>query len=195
MDPRPVTLVGRHVRLEPLGLDHVPGLMAAGADESIWRFMPYGTVVTSERMTAHVQDVLVRQERGTDVPFAVVLQATGQPVGCTRYLNIERPHRGLEIGGTWYTPAQQRTGVNTECKYLLLRHAFESLGCLRVQLRTDSRNERSQRAIERIGAIREGVLRKHMLLPDGYVRDTVVYSVVDNEWPAVKALLERLMQR
>jgi RimJ/RimL family protein N-acetyltransferase len=110
-------------------------------------------------------------------------------------MDIQPQHRGLEIGGTWYAREHQRTGVNTECKYLLLRHAFEVLDCIRVQLKTDSRNEPSQRAIERIGAAREGVLRNHMLMPDGHFRHSVYYSIIDSEWPQVKARLEAMMQR
>jgi RimJ/RimL family protein N-acetyltransferase len=155
--------------------------------------MPYGLVRTEEQMTVFVRQVLAGQAQGTDLPFAVIHQETGRAVGCTRYMAIQRQHRGLEIGGTWYAPAHQRTGVNTECKFLLLRHAFEMLGCLRVQLKTDLRNERSQKAIERIGAIKEGVLRKCLIMPDGYARSTVVYSILDDEWPGVKGRLERLM--
>jgi RimJ/RimL family protein N-acetyltransferase len=193
MDTVPVTLTGRLVRLEPLTEAHVPDLTRAGQDEAIWRLMPFGLVQTEEQMTGFVRDVLARQARGTDVPFAVIHLGSGQAIGCTRYLAIEKLHRSLEIGGTWYAPAHQRTGVNTECKYLLLRHAFEVLGCIRVQLKTDLRNLRSQQAIERIGAIREGVLRKNLIMPDGYVRSTVVYSIVAEEWPAVKTRLEMLM--
>src|SRR5262249_98190 len=153
-------------------------------------YMPYGLIRTEEQMRGFVQEVLARQARGTDVPFAVVLLQTGRAVGCTRYLAIEPPNRALEIGGTWYGAAHQRTGVNSEWKYLVLRQAFEVLGCLRVQLKTDQRNERSQKAIERIGAVREGVLRRNLIMPDGYVRSTVVYSILAEEWPGVKGLLE-----
>jgi RimJ/RimL family protein N-acetyltransferase len=193
LDVQPVTLTGRLVRLEPLAAAHVPDLTQAGQDDGIWRLMPYGLVRTEEKMEAWVQDALERQAQGTDLPFAVVLQETGRAVGSSRYLEIRPPHRGLEIGGTWYGTAYQRTGVNTECKLLLLRHAFEALGCVRVQFKTDLRNERSQKALERIGAAREGVLRNHMVMPDGYLRSSVVYSIVREAWPAVRAHLERLM--
>jgi RimJ/RimL family protein N-acetyltransferase len=193
MEIQPITLTGRIVRLEPLAETHVPDLTRAGQDDAIWRHMPYGVVRTEEQMTGFVRDVLARQARGTDLPFAVIALESGEAVGCTRYLAIEPSHRGLEIGGTWYAPAHQRTGVNTECKYLLLRHAFEVLGCIRVQLKTDQRNLRSQQAMERIGATREGILRKHMILPDGYARSTVMYSILDDEWPRVKTHLEMLM--
>ena len=190
MDIHPITLTGRVVRLEPLSEAHVPDLTAAGQDETIWRYMPYGLICTEEQMLGFVREVLSRQARGTDLPFGVIHLVSGRAVGCTRYLDIQRQHRGLEIGGTWYGAADQRTAVNTECKYLLLRHAFETLGCIRVQLKTDLRNERSQRAIERLGAVREGVLRHHMIMPDGYLRSSVYYSILDSEWPAVKTKLE-----
>lgn len=186
MNIHPVTLTGDVVRLEPLSQQHTPDLAVAGADESIWRYMPYGPVTTAARMRAWVQDILERQKLGGDLPFAVIHLASGRAVGSTRYMDIRREHRGLEIGGTWYGVAYQRTAVNTESKYLLLRHAFEALGCLRVQLKTDLRNERSQRAIERLGAVREGVLRNHMILPDGFVRSSVMYSLIAEEWPRVR---------
>ncbi len=140
-------------------------------------------------MQRFVDNLLTLQERGTDLPFAVVHRETGKAIGMTRYMNIERGNRALEIGGTWYGVDYQRTGVNTECKFLLLRHAFEDLGCIRVQIKTDLRNERSQRAIERIGAVKEGVLRDHMILPDGTVRSSVYYSILAREWPSVKQRL------
>jgi RimJ/RimL family protein N-acetyltransferase len=194
VDIHPVTLTGRLVRLEPLSEAHVPDLALAGSDETIWSYMPYGLVTTEPKMRAWVQEILSRQARGTDLVFAVIHLASGRAVGSTRYMDIQRQHRGLEIGGTWYAREHQRTGVNTECKYLLLRHAFEVLGCIRVQLKTDSRNEPSQRAIERIGAAREGVLRNHMIMPDGHFRHSVYYSIIDSEWPQVKARLEQIMR-
>jgi RimJ/RimL family protein N-acetyltransferase len=146
-------------------------------------------------MRAWVRDILSRAEKGTDLPFVAVHLASGRVAGATRYLNIMPNDRGLEIGGTWYGLDFQRTAVNTECKYLLLKHAFETLGAIRVQLKTDSRNERSQRAIERLGAVREGVLRNHMVLPDGYIRHSVFYSILDSEWPAVKSRLEEWLAK
>lgn len=190
MNVQPVTLSGRFVRLEPLSEAHVPDLTLVAGDESIWRYMLYGTIRSEEQMLAWVRDLLGRQARGTDLPFAVIHLASGKAIGATRYLDIRPADRGLEIGGTWYGVAYQRTAVNTECKYLLLRHAFEQLGCLRVQFKTDLRNVRSQRAIERIGAVKEGVLRSHMITPEGYVRDSVYYSIIAPEWPRVKELLE-----
>ena len=190
MDIHPITLTGRVARLEPLSEEHVPDLTVAGCDPDIWRYMPYGLMDTEERMRWLVRELLSRQARGTDLPFAVIHAESGRAVGMTRYMDIQRQHRGLEIGGTWYSPAHQRTAVNTECKYMLLRHAFEALGCIRVQLKTDLRNERSQRAIERMGAVREGVLRDNMIMPDGYIRSSVYYSLLAAEWPAVKVKLE-----
>jgi RimJ/RimL family protein N-acetyltransferase len=193
MDIEPVTLTGRYVRLEPLSLDHAPGLWAVGHDADIWRFMPYGPIDSLDRMKWWIGEMLRRQAAGDDLPFAVIDLANGQPIGATRYMTIERAHRSLEIGGTWYGKAFQRTAANTESKYLLLRHAFETLGCVRVQFRTDLRNERSQRAIERLGAVREAVFRKHLLMPDGYQRSSVFYSIIDDEWPAAKARLETML--
>lgn len=193
MDIQPVALTGRFVRLEPLSLDHVPALFEAGNEPEIWTYMPYGVIDSPDRMRGWVEEMLRRQAQGSDLPFAVLDAASGRPIGATRYMTIERRNRSLEIGGTWYGKAFRRTAANTESKYLLLRHAFETLGCVRVQFRTDLRNERSQRAIERLGAVREAVLRKQTIMPDGYQRSTVLYSVVDDEWPAVKARLEEML--
>jgi RimJ/RimL family protein N-acetyltransferase len=190
-----VTLQGKHVRLEPMSEEHIPGLAEMGAGQTFWDFMLYGDINTEDDMRNWVRDILSRAEKGTDLPFVAIHLDSGRVAGATRYLNIMPKDRGLEIGGTWYGPEFQRTPVNTECKYLLLRHAFEDLGCIRVQLKTDSRNERSQRAIERIGAVREGVLRNHMILPDGRYRHSVFYSILDTEWPAVKKRLEEMMNR
>ncbi len=186
----PLTLTGRVVRLEPLSLAQVPDLTVAGQDEGIWRYMPYDNMQTEAQMRAWVADLLHRQTLGGDLPFAVYHLADQKYVGATRYMDIQPPHRGLEIGGTWYGADYQRTAVNTECKYLLLRHAFEMLGCIRVQLKTDLRNERSQAAIARIGAVREGVLRENMIMPNGYHRSSVYFSMLAAEWPAAKAKLE-----
>ena len=194
MDVIPVTLTGRTVRLEPLSEAHVPDLTAVGLDPSIWRYMVYGSVDSEAKMLAFVQHLLKGHSAGTDLPFAVIHLASGCAVGCTRFMDIQPWHRGVEIGGTWYGIAYQRTAVNTESKYLLLRHAFETWGCVRVQLKTDLHNERSQRAIERIGAVREGVLRNHMIRPDGTIRDSVYYGIIDTEWPAVKARLEEMLE-
>ncbi|HEY5670717.1 MAG TPA: GNAT family protein, partial [Anaerolineales bacterium] len=192
-DPQPVTLIGHTVRLEPLSEAHIPDLAIAGKDEEIWRYMLYGPVINEKSMQLWVKDMLQRQARGTDLPFAVIHLGSGRAIGATRYMEIRPEHRGLEIGGTWYALAHQRTAVNTESKYLLLQHAFETLSCIRVQFKTDLRNERSQRALERIGAVWEGVLRNHMILGDGVYRHSVYYSILIEEWPSVKGKLEVLM--
>ena len=195
MDIKPVILQGKHVRLEPMTEAHIPGLTEIGVAQTFWDFMVYGNINTTEDMTNWVRDILSRAEMGTDLPFVVIHLASGRVAGATRYLNITPKDRGLEIGGTWYGAEFRRTAVNTECKYLLLRHAFETLGCIRVQLKTDLRNERSQKAIERIGAVREGVLRNHMILPDGRYRHSVFYSILNTEWSDVKRRLEEMMER
>lgn len=195
MEVKPIVLTGKHVRLEPMTEAHIPALAEIGVGQDFWDFMLYGRMDSEEDMRAWVVDILSRAETGTDVPFVAIHLASGRVAGATRYLNIVPKDRGLEIGGTWYGVEFQRTAVNTECKYLLLRHAFETLGCIRVQLKTDLRNERSQRAIERIGAVREGVLRNHMLLPDGRFRHSVFYSILDTEWPEVKKRLEDMLVR
>ena len=190
MEIQPITLSGRFVRLEPLSEAHIAGLAQAGRDESIWRYMRYGLLTSPERMGAWVGYMLDLQAQGGDLPFTVIHLPDERIAGATRYLNINRHDRNLEIGGTWYGLPYQRTAVNTESKYLLLRHAFEDLGCLRVQIKTDQRNMRSRRAIERLGAVQEGVLRDHMLMPDGYLRSSVIYSILLGEWPGVKKRLE-----
>jgi RimJ/RimL family protein N-acetyltransferase len=191
----PVKLTGNYVRLEPMTEEHIPGLAEIGVGQTFWSFMLYGNMNSVNDMRNWVLDILSRAEKGTDLPFVAIQLATGRVAGATRYLNIMPNDRGLEIGGTWYGPEFQRTPVNTECKFLLLRHAFETLGCIRVQLKTDLRNERSQKAIERIGAVREGVLRNHMILPDGRYRHSVFYSILDTEWPQVKLKLEQMLER
>ena len=193
MEVKPFVLTGRHVRLEPLTEAHVPGLAEIGIGQNFWHFMLYGDMNTEADMQSWVLDILDRAEKGADLPFAAIDLASGRVAGATRYLNIMPKDRGLEIGGTWYGTEFQRTAVNTECKYLLMTHVFETLGAIRVQLKTDSRNERSQKAIERIGAKKEGILRNHMILPDGYFRHSVFYSVLDTEWPEVKKNLEAMM--
>jgi RimJ/RimL family protein N-acetyltransferase len=195
VDVKPVTLIGDLVRLEPLSTDHADDLAASGGDEAIWQLLPYGRPTDPGHMAAFIRHAIARQQGGMDVPFAVIHKSTSVAVGCTRYMDIRPEHRGLEIGGTWYATEHQRTGVNTEAKLLLLRHAFEVLRCIRVQLKTDLRNERSQQAIERLGAVREGVLRNHIILADGYRRSTVMYSITDDEWPTVKARLLDSMAR
>jgi len=193
MNIQPVTLTAPLVRLEPLSEAHVPDLAAVGLDERIWRYMRYGSMQTEADLRVWVRMLLQLQEAGSDLPFAVIWLQTGRAVGCTRYMNIVHEHRAVEIGGTWYGLEYQGTLVNPSCKYLLLRHAFETLGCVRVQLKTDRRNERSQRAIEKLGAVTEGILRNHMILEDGTLRDSVFYSILPGEWPPIKARLEKIL--
>ena len=193
MDVKPVVLTGQFVRLEPLTEDHTAGLAAVGMDESIWEYMPYGAMNNEDDIRRWVRTILDRRAEGTDLPFVVMHKASGRVAGTTRYMEIRPEHNGLEIGGTWYGAEFRRTQVNTECKYLLLRQAFEELGCIRVQLKTDSRNERSQRAIERLGAVKEGMHRNHMILPDGYIRHSIYYSIINSEWPQVKSRLEQML--
>ena len=194
MEIAPVMLTGSVVQLEPLSEKHVPDLTVAAHDERIWRYMLYVYPDNEEKMLAWVRDILARQAAGTDLAFAVIHLASGRAIGATRYLEIRPEHRGLEIGGTWYATEFQRTAVNTECKYLLLKHAFEVLGCTRVQFKTDARNLRSLRAIERLGAAREGVLRNHYILPDGGYRDSVYFSILDREWPKIKERLKEMLK-
>ena len=176
MNVQSVTLEGRYVRLEPLSLAHLGDLCEVGLDEDLWRWIPQA-VRTPEEMRAYIETALREQQAGLALPFATVERASGRAIGSTRFGNIERAHRRLEIGWTWIGRQWQRTAVNTEAKYLMLRHAFETLGAMRVELKTDSLNERSRRAILRLGAVEEGVFRKHMMTASGRVRHTV-YSAL-----------------
>lgn len=185
----PVILQGRHVRLEPLTPEHAAGLAEVGLDDGLWKWIPT-PVRTTEEMSAYVQSALQDQAAGTALPFALVEKSSGRIIGSTRYANIERAHHRLEIGWTWVARPWQRTAINTEAKYLLLRHAFETLKCMRVELKTDSLNERSRAAILRIGATQEGIFRNHMMTATGRIRHTVYFSIVDSEWPEVKARLD-----
>jgi N-acetyltransferase len=190
----PVVLEGRDVRLEPLTLQHVAGLAEIGLDDDLWKWIPT-SVRTPEEMVAYVQTALNERANGSALPFALVERTSGRTVGSTRYANIERVHHRLEIGWTWVAREWQRTAINTEAKYLLLRHAFETLKCIRVELKTDSLNARSRAAILRIGAREEGTFRNHMITASGRVRHSVYFSIIDSEWPDVKAALEtRLCQ-
>lgn len=192
MNLDPVTLQGRHVRLVPMTREHVPALWRAGSAPELWR-LTMAQVASEDDMRRYVEAALDAQAKGTALPFVTTDAATGQVIGSTRYGNVEAVHRRVEIGWTWIAPAWQRTAVNTEAKYLMLRHAFESLGAVRVELKTDVLNARSRAAILRIGAREEGVLRKHQITEGGRVRDTVFFSVIDDEWPAVRARLEQML--
>jgi len=191
-DPGPVVLEGAHAILEPLGPRHAADLLVAGADEETWRYMPLPAPTTVADVVEMIRAASAEAASGREVAFAIVERSSGRAVGSTRYLDIERSHRALEIGFTWIGPAWRRTAINTECKLLLLAHAFDVLGAHRVTLKTDARNERSKRAIERIGAKREGVLRRHRVCRDGSVRDSVYYGVTDAEWPEVASRLAAL---
>jgi RimJ/RimL family protein N-acetyltransferase len=189
----PVTLEGRFVRLVPLAIDLAPGLAIAGDHPEIWTYVRTGPVRGGAETERHVATLLAQQAAGTDLPFAVLRREDDRPIGMTRFLGISREDRTAEIGGTWYDPAYWRTPVNTESKYLLLRYAFEQEAAHRIQIKTDLRNLRSQRAIERLGAVREGVLREHLLLADGHLRSSVFYSILESEWPdSRRRLLESL---
>jgi len=195
LEVKPVVLKGRYVRLVPMTEEHIPALAEIGVGQDFWDFMVYGRMDTEADMREWVKDILSRAEKGTDLPFVAIHLETGRVAGATRYLNIMPNDKGLEVGGTWYGLDFQRTGVNRECKYLLLTHAFEKLGCIRVQIKTDSLNLRSQKAIERIGAVKEGILRNHMILPNGRIRHSVYYSILDSEWADVKKRLEEMLDR
>ncbi len=195
MDAQPVVLIGEHVRLEPLGQQHALDIYEVGKDESIWRYLPRPAFKDLDDARGWIASCIDRREKGLDIQFAVMHGEEERAIGSTGYLDIDRPNRALEIGMTWYGVAYQRTPVNTECKYLMMRHAFDDLGALRVCLKTDHRNERSQRAIERIGGVRDGVLRNHRIAWDGANRHSVYYSVIDSEWAGVKERLEGMLIR
>ncbi len=194
-DPRPVVLTGRHVRVEPLSQGHAADLLRAGSDPDIWRYMPRGPLRDEADIQQFIAEAEALTASGAQIAFAIVHGASGAAIGSTRYLDLRPPDRALEIGWTWLGTAHQRTPVNTECKLLLLEHAFETLGAVRVQFKTDDRNRRSQAAIERIGGRREGVLRKSLILRDGFIRDSVYYSIIDDEWSAVKIRLLAMLDR
>ncbi len=185
----PVTLEGRAVRLEPLAMSHAPALSAVVEPDIFEHFNV--VLSTLADVEAYIAETLAAAERGVERPFVILEKETGTPVGSTRYLDIQRKHRTLEIGSTWLAKRVWRSRVNTEAKYLLLRHAFEDLKVMRVQLKTDRRNVRSRAAIERIGGRFEGILRHHMLVRGGVVRDSAYYGFIDTEWPEAKARLEQ----
>ena len=201
----PVTLTGRHVRLEPLAAAHADALVRNGADAEVWRWMPSLRDDPRKSVRAWCETVMPMHARGEMVAFAIVDLARGpssqgsdaasEAVGGTTFFDYSEAHRRVEVGYTWLAKSAWRSAINTECKYLLLRHAFEVLGLNRVQFKTDARNVRSQTAITRLGAVREGVLRSHMMMPDGWVRDSVMFSIVAAEWPVVKARLEGWLAR
>ncbi len=184
-------LEGDVVRLEPLASRHERGLFEAAGGEGIWRWMPNDAGASRETFHGWFEDALARSEAGTEAAFATLDARSGEPVGSTRYLALRPEHRGLEIGWTWLAPSRWGTGANVEAKLLMLEHAFERLGCLRVEFKTDARNDRSRGALAALPARFEGVFRKHMLVRGGERRDSAYYSIVDDEWPEVKDNLRR----
>jgi N-acetyltransferase len=189
-DELTVRLEGEIVVLEPLEARHEEGLFVAAQHPEIWRWLaPIGD--SREFFSAWMDASLAESQTGREGVFATIDRVSGEPIGSTRYLNVREAHRGVEIGWTWLTPSMWRTGANVEAKLLMLEHAFERLGCMRVEFKTDARNERSRTALEALGAQYEGILRKHMLMPGVGVRDSAYYSVIDAEWPEVRASLER----
>ena len=186
----PITLDGQHVRLEPLSLAHHAQLCAVGLDEELWRWVVQ-PVRTPEEMRAYIEEALQAQAAGTALPFATVERASGRAIGSTRFGNIDRVNRHVEIGWTWLGLKWQRTAANTEAKYLMLRHAFEPWGCIRVEFKTDSLNAPSRQALLRIGAKEEGIFRNHMITSTGRIRHSVYYSIIDSEWPKLKTHLEK----
>ncbi len=192
-DPKPVLLEGRHVRLEPLEARHLPLLHEAAHGPDVFQWFVTDTLTKPAEMAQWFADALRAQAEGAEVGFATVRRSDDRVVGSTRFLDIRRPSRGVEIGNTWIAKEAQRSAVNTEAKLLMLALAFEVWGAVRVQLKTDRRNEASRRAILRLGAVEEGTLRKYQARFDGYVRDTVMFSITADEWPAVKARLGALL--
>jgi N-acetyltransferase len=185
--PDPVTLRGEHARLEPLSHDHLAGLVEAVKDGELFKLW-YTAVPKPEDMTKEIDRRLSLREAGSMLPFTV-FDAAGQIAGMSTYMNIDAANRRVEIGSTWYAKRVQRTPLNTQCKLLLLGHAFEAINCIAVEFRTHFFNHQSRRAIERLGAKQDGILRSHQIAPNGSLRDTVVFSIIASEWPAVKAHL------
>ncbi len=194
MNVSPVQLEGERVRLLPLSMEHLDPLYEAGKDEQLWQ-VTTSVVRSREDMRAYIAEALDQQTAGTALPFVVVEKSVGQVVGSTRFGNITPVHKRVEIGWTWIAPRWQRTHVNTEMKLLMLRHAFETLGCIRVEFKTDSLNTQSRNALTGIGAIEEGTLRNHMIVPGGRRRHSVYFSIVDTEWPGVRQKLEDRLTR
>lgn len=191
---QPVTLTGDIVRLEPLAAGHAGALAQIGLHPELWRLQPE-PIATPQDMQHYVDRALAGQQDGTCLPFVIVQQSTGQIIGATRYMDITLSHKRLEIGATWLTPASQRSGANTEAKFLLLQHAFETIGIIRVVFKTELSNTQSRQAILRIGGVEEGVFRKHLIAQSGRTRDMVYFAILDEDWPSVKARLLARMHR
>jgi RimJ/RimL family protein N-acetyltransferase len=191
--PQPVALENNHVSLKPLSLDHAEAFLDIGQNEDIWTYLAPAPFKVLEDAQSWIRSMLARSEDNGDVTFSVFDKSSRKLAGSSSYIDVRTAHGGLEIGFTWYGKEFQRTHVNTATKLALFTHAFETLGANRVQLQTDARNHKSQSAIARIGATQEGVLRKHKVYPDGYVRDSVMFSVIAQEWPQVKGQLQKLL--
>ncbi len=185
----PITISGSHAMLEPLSLDHLAGMIEAVKDEELWNLW-FTSIPSPETAEAYIKTALDMRENAGAMPFIVREKGTGKIIGCTRYFNVDESNQRLEIGYTWYSESYQRTGLNTECKYLLLTHAFEKLDAIAVEFRTHWHNLKSRTAIARLGAKQDGVLRNHQRSADGVYRDTVVFSIINLEWPVVKKSLE-----
>ena len=190
----PVTLQGKYVRLEPLSMDHLDQLWAIGQDQDLWKWISY-QINTPDEMRTYIKTALDWQAIGTALPFVTIWQATNEVVGSTRFGNIDTGNHRVEIGWTWIGKPWQRTPVNTEAKFLMLQHAFEVWHCIRVELKTDKLNARSRAAILRIGAKEEGTFRHHVITESGRLRDSVYFSIIDTEWPEVKARLLKMLAR
>jgi RimJ/RimL family protein N-acetyltransferase len=194
MNVEPVVLEGDRVRLEPMQRDHLDALLEAGRYEELWRWTR-SNATTRETMSAYMDEAFTEAGNGTALPFVTIDKPSQTIVGSTRFANIDHNNRRVEIGWTWISPHFQRTYINSEAKYLMLRHAFDVWDCVRVELKTDVLNEQSRNAMLRLGAIEEGVLRRHVMTYNGRFRDTIYYSILDHEWPAVRARLEARLRR
>jgi RimJ/RimL family protein N-acetyltransferase len=189
VNPQPITLTGTRVQLQPLSESHLDPLSEVGLDPDLWKWIPI-QVIDRDQMLRYIQSVLAEQQKGVSIPFATIDRASNKVVGSTRFMSIDVPNKRLEIGATWIAKPWQRTSINTEAKYLMMRHAFETLGCNRVEWKTDALNTQSRNAILRLGARQEGIFRHHVVTWTGRLRDSVYFSVIAPEWPEVKKGLE-----
>ncbi|WP_420603162.1 GNAT family N-acetyltransferase [Flagellimonas sp.] len=191
---KPVVLEGNLVKLAPLETTHVAALLEAASDGNLWELW-YTSVPSEETVESYVKTALAEQKNGLALPFVIIDKKSGDVVGTTRYLNVDSKNKRVEIGATWYAKRMQRTGINTECKYMLLKHAFETLNTIAVEFRTHFHNHPSRNAILRLGAKQDGILRNHSIDHNGFLRDTVVFSILNSEWPTVKKSLEFKMEK
>jgi RimJ/RimL family protein N-acetyltransferase len=189
VNPQPITLTGTRVQLQPLSESHLDPLSEVGLDPDLWKWIPI-QVIDRDQMLRYIQSALAEQQKGVSIPFATIDRASNKVVGSTRFMSIDVPNKRLEIGATWIAKPWQRTSINTEAKYLMMRHAFETLGCNRVEWKTDALNTQSRNAILRLGARQEGIFRHHVVTWTGRLRDSVYFSVIAPEWPEVKKGLE-----